>query len=199
MFIDSHEIPDSYTASADLCIIGGGAAGITTALEFLNKQRSVILIESGGFDEDESTQALYDGQRVGVPYAPLDTCRSRFFGGSTNSWAGWCRPLDRLDFQHRSWVDESGWPFSRDELTSYYNAAQSRLQLGSFDYDQVSWEQRLRSKASFLKMAIGQIENVVNQLSPPSALWATLSLIAGIGVEHTCIPACQCNRVGASS
>jgi choline dehydrogenase-like flavoprotein len=169
MFLDSHQIPEAHNASADLCIIGGGAAGITTALEFLNKQHSVILIESGGLNEDESTQALYDGQRVGVPYAPLHTCRSRFFGGSTNSWAGWCRPLDTLDFQHRPWVDESGWPFSRDELTSYYGAAQSRLKLGPFDYDTASWEKRLaRSKASFLELPIGPIENVVNQLSPPA-------------------------------
>ena len=55
MFLDAHQIPEAHNASADLCIIGGGAAGITTALEFLNKQHSVILIESGGLNEDEST------------------------------------------------------------------------------------------------------------------------------------------------
>ena len=57
MFLDFHQIPEAHNASADLCIIGGGA-GITTALEFLNKQHSVILLESGGLNEDESTRTV---------------------------------------------------------------------------------------------------------------------------------------------
>ena len=61
--------------------------------------------------------------------------RSRFFGGSTNCWGGWSRPLDAQDLGPRSWLEESGWPLSAEELRPYYDRATALLQLGSFDYD----------------------------------------------------------------
>ncbi len=41
----------------------------------------------------------------------------------TNHWGGWCRPLDRIDFQTRPWVTHSGWPLDRPTLEPYYRAA----------------------------------------------------------------------------
>ena len=35
--------------------------------------------------------------------------RRRQFGGTSNHWRGWCRPIDPEAFLPRSWVSESGW------------------------------------------------------------------------------------------
>ena len=68
--------------------------------------RSVLLLESGGFDLDDPTQALYKGKTVGLPIDPtvhlgLDAPRLRYFGGTTNHWSGFCRPFPELDFERR--------------------------------------------------------------------------------------------------
>jgi len=122
MFIDGRQIPDGTTIESDLCIVGAGVAGITIAREFNGAPQSVCLVESGGLKFDRATQSLYEGESLGLPY-DLDETRSRFFGGSSNCWGGWCCPLDALDFEQRSWVPHSGWPLSRAELQPYYERA----------------------------------------------------------------------------
>jgi choline dehydrogenase-like flavoprotein len=171
MFVDARTVPCGTKMSADLCIIGGGAAGITIALEFLKQRYTVCLLESGGFKRDDTTQALYHGESVGVPYDSLTGCRSRFFGGSTNCWVGWCRPLDRLDFEKRPWIPESGWPFSFEELVPYYQRAQSHLHLDTFDYLPLSWSKRTGfNGSSFLQFASPDVHSVINQLTPETRL-----------------------------
>ena len=43
------------------------------------------------------TQNLYQGTSVGRPFQDLTTCRLRFFGGTTNHWAGVCAPYDAVE------------------------------------------------------------------------------------------------------
>lgn len=134
MFLDASTDAASQVLESDLCIIGAGAAGIALALEFEGTKHKVVLIESGSYDFDPETQALYEGSITGLPYFPLDATRLRYFGGTTNHWTGWCRPLDEIDFLQRDWVPNSGWPFSRSELNSYYKKATEILDLGGTDF-----------------------------------------------------------------
>jgi len=146
MFIDGRQVPSGTILETDIAIIGAGAAGITLARAFINDQRRVMLIESGGFDLDAETQALYEGESQGVDY-PLDAARLRYFGGSTNHWGGFCRPLAEIDFEKRDWVPYSGWPITRADLDPYYTQAQQVAQLGraltitDFD-DTAGWARR---------------------------------------------------------
>ena len=142
MLIDARTVPENAVVTTDVCIIGGGAAGIILAREFLGKEFKVCLLESGGLqvDEDLKTQSLYDGKNVGRDYFPLDRCRTRVFGGSTNCWTGLCRPLDALDFETRDWIPHSGWPFARAHLVPYYERAQRLCRLGPFAYEGKDWE-----------------------------------------------------------
>ncbi len=120
--------------ACDICIAGAGAAGISIALEFAGHGERVILLESGGHDYEDLTQALYAGQNLGRPYFDLDIPRVRFFGGSTNHWGGMCAPLDPLDFEKRDWVPHSGWPIAAPDLAPYYARAHPLLGLGPFNY-----------------------------------------------------------------
>ena len=51
MIIDIRQLPDGGTVNCDLCVIGGGAAGISLALEFVDSSASVVLLESGGLEK----------------------------------------------------------------------------------------------------------------------------------------------------
>nr|WP_298682219.1 GMC family oxidoreductase [uncultured Dongia sp.] len=151
MFIDGRQVPDGTIIETDIAIIGAGAAGITLAREFIGSQRHVTLIESGGLEPDEATQALYAGESKGVDY-PLEAARLRYFGGSTNHWGGFCRPLAPIDFEARSWVPHSGWPITRATLDPFYARATTICQLGAgltagdFD-DSAAWRLRAGGKS----------------------------------------------------
>lgn len=123
----------------DLCIIGAGAAGITLALELEGTGRRVCLLEAGGSGYEPEAQHLFEGEVVGQEYPQLRDTRASALGGSTIVWAGWCRPLEPLDFEPRDWCDAGGWPFGLDELRPYYARAHELCGLAAFDYDPEHW------------------------------------------------------------
>jgi len=137
-FLDARTLPAGTTLSPDLAIIGGGPAGISLALALAQSGFSILLLESGGLHFERKIQDLYDGERTGVAYVPLDGGRLRFLGGSTNHWGGYCRPLDAIDFEKRGWVPHSGWPFGQDALAPYYPRAQSLVEAGPWLYDKAA-------------------------------------------------------------
>ena len=136
MLIDSRGIDQDSAVTADLCIIGGGAAGITVARACRSAGFSVTLLESGGLSYDERSQALYEGSAHGPLFRDrsryLTRSRVRYFVGSTNHWAGYCRPLDDIDFAQRAWVPHSGWPITRRDLEAYHEPAAELLQIAPF-------------------------------------------------------------------
>ena len=64
MFRDARGIQNGSSVETDLCIIGGGAAGITLALGAKEAGFSTLVVEAGGFDFDDETQAVYSGTVV---------------------------------------------------------------------------------------------------------------------------------------
>ena len=126
--------------TTDVCVVGGGPAGMTVALELQGRGLQVCLVESGGIHVERDSQALSRGELSGQPYYSLDRTRYRAFGGSAHRWISRrMRPLDPLDFEARPGVPHSGWPISRDELDPHYRRAHELLGLGPFDYDAASW------------------------------------------------------------
>jgi choline dehydrogenase-like flavoprotein len=119
LLADARRLPAGHRLGADVCIVGAGAAGIALALELAGSPLRVVLLESGGFERDEQTQALYRGRIFGRRYPPLDEVRSRWFGGTTSAWLGRLRPLDPDDFEPREWIPHSGWPISARELAPF--------------------------------------------------------------------------------
>jgi choline dehydrogenase-like flavoprotein len=140
MFIDARSITDGETIDCDLCVIGAGAAGITLARAFAGRSKRVCVIESGDQEYDPETQALYQGESVGLPYVPLDSCRLRFFGGTTNHWGGQCLPLTEAEFEKRPWLPYTGWPIKRSALAPYYERARAMLTLPDQGWDVAAWE-----------------------------------------------------------
>jgi choline dehydrogenase-like flavoprotein len=109
--------------TADICIAGAGAAGITLAVEFARKGKKVLLLEGGGAVREDSSQALYDSEIVGLAHRGIHTGRIRVKGGTTVRWGGQILELDAIDFTARPGIPDSGWPFPKTELISFYERA----------------------------------------------------------------------------
>ncbi|SEJ96681.1 FAD-dependent oxidoreductase [Paraburkholderia diazotrophica] len=168
MFIDTRSVEEGVAVSTTVCIIGAGVAGITLAMELDRAGIECCLLESGGYKADDDTRDLYRGDNVGIPYTFADGCRSRYLGGSSNCWGGWCRPLDPWDFDKKDWVANSGWPFGLDELTPYYQRTHTLLKLGPDNFDPAWWEQQInRHDVRRYPLVSGNVRDTVSQFSPP--------------------------------
>jgi choline dehydrogenase-like flavoprotein len=168
MLIDSRQLPDLSAVDTDLCIIGGGAAGVTIAREMERHGVATVVLESGGLSSDRATGDLLRGENVGIPYEFAGGCRSRYLGGSSNCWGGWCRPWDEWDFDRRDWVPDSGWPFGKAEIAGYYDRAHTVLKLGPNRYDPDYWVP-LNGNPNLKRIVLDpdKIVDQISQFSPP--------------------------------
>ncbi len=130
--LENPETPLRY--DADLCIIGSGAAGITMARRLAGSGLDVLVLEAGGLSFEPASQDIYNGVTRAVNY-PIVGSRLRYFGGTTNHWAGWCGMLRPVDFTRRAWIPHSGWPITFSDLEPYYAKACEFLELGEFDFE----------------------------------------------------------------
>jgi len=112
----------------DVCIIGGGVAGITLAL-YLKKELNILLLEGGDLNYTKESQELYEGEQKGYTSYQLKESGARWLGGSSNLWAGRCHPLISTDFKKRKYIKYSGWPISKDDLDPYIEETKSILDL----------------------------------------------------------------------
>ncbi|HUG47765.1 MAG TPA: GMC family oxidoreductase [Candidatus Limnocylindria bacterium] len=139
MLLDARTIPDGAQLETDLCIIGGGPAGITVAHALAGRSTRILLLESGPDEYDDPTQSLYDGESVGLPYYSLKFSRLRFFGGSANHWGGYCMPHQAADFEARTWIPHSGWPIGEMDLAPYYPRAAELVGIDTTRFDLDWW------------------------------------------------------------
>ena len=123
-YIDARQPDVPSQVDADICVIGAGAAGLAFCREFCGTSKRLVLVESGGTTFSGAVQSLYEGENLGLPSYPLSHSRARVLGGSTTRWAGHCRALDPIDFEARTWVPDSGWPFDRAHLDPWYERAE---------------------------------------------------------------------------
>ena len=132
---------------ADLCIVGGGPAGLGLARGLLDSGLSVAVLESGPLARDLDRQRLNDGDVRGSPYPGLVATRHRQVGGSTRLWNTAVRhglgakylPLEAIDLGGRPHRELGAWPFGLAVLAPYYERAQNWLGLGPCRYDAATW------------------------------------------------------------
>lgn len=139
MLVQAQNLQPGAVLESDVVLVGGGACGITLADRLSRAGASVLLLEGGGTAYDQSSQELYSGPAEGTCLEAdaeyLSSTRLRYFGGTTNHWAGWCRPFDPIDFEQRDWVEGSGWPISHEEFSRSVPEAEKILETLSFGAD----------------------------------------------------------------
>lgn len=162
--IDTKDLENGLPIEADVCIVGGGAAGIALASELIDAPFTVALLESGGFQFRHGPQFLARGESVGLRSFPLAFSRFRQFGGSITRWAGKGRPFEPIDFEDRPWIPHSGWPFDRAHLEPYYRRAQAICRLGPYGYD---GRERSAETRPFLPIDERGFETKIFEISSP--------------------------------
>ena len=132
MILDAIGLDPAGTAldGATICVIGSGPAGLTVARRLAAAGKDVIMLEAGGEEISAESQDVYNGRNSGDPYFSLDTCRLRYYGGTSNHWGGWSRPLETVDFERKEHVSHTGWPIAKTDLDPYYDDAAKILALG---------------------------------------------------------------------
>jgi choline dehydrogenase-like flavoprotein len=136
MIDSAGDIVQDATLRANICIVGGGPAGITLAMELARFGQSILLLESGDLVPDAEIQSLNQGEVVDESlHSPPDTYRPRILGGGTSIWGGRCVPFDPIDFESRPWMPHTGWPIGFGEIERYYPEANGLVEAGEYEYD----------------------------------------------------------------
>ena len=110
----------------DLIVVGTGPAGLTLARKYEDLTGGkVLIIESGRRSrQDNAAQMLSTVNATGhFPSAYYSLHNQRVFGGTSTVWNGWCAVLEKHSFLNNEW------PFSYDELYSYYPEAAEILRV----------------------------------------------------------------------
>lgn len=123
MFVTPGSTAAGETERAQVCIFGSGPAGITLAIKLAERGLQVAVIEAGGRDYEDWSQAHYEGIVVGDRYHTLSEARLRMYGGTSNHWGGHCIPLEAHDYSARAYVPEAGWPISIDDVAPFLTEA----------------------------------------------------------------------------
>lgn len=147
--------PDPSAGRYDVCIAGGGVAGITLAYTLAARGQRILLLEAGGLEYTDKSQSVYKGENVGDEYFDLDVARLRYLGGSSNHWGGRCRPLDPYDFEKHAHIEGSGWPIDITDLDPYLAESRKILEIDDFPSDDA------------LKESGGRLKEIFFRFSPP--------------------------------
>ena len=137
----------------DVCIVGSGAAGLAMAHRLIdqNNKLKVVVLESSRHNDcqvvtqyqphryaDLMVQRIYRGQMNGQTNDVFfNNGRIRAYGGTTNCWQGWTRPLTGIDFDRRDLAPHMVWPTQVvDDLNKkYYQEAMAYCSLGAWPFE----------------------------------------------------------------
>lgn len=112
------------TAQYDVCVIGGGAAGLyLTAALAKRPKLKVCLIEAGPrkFRHRRETVRVTSLRKL---HHGVNEARVTAFGGATNTWGGGLVRASPYDFELLSEQSDTAWPIRYSEIEPHYGSVE---------------------------------------------------------------------------
>jgi choline dehydrogenase-like flavoprotein len=141
---DGRGIPADSVLLTDLCIIGAGPAGQSIVRELTGTGIQILLLERGEVRDQAALDLATVLEFESPNFLFLQHELHNQFGGMSGIWntrlpdgvtpAARYLPLDPIDFEARSWVPNSGWPITFDEMAPYYDRARILCGVKPFDF-----------------------------------------------------------------
>ena len=196
MLIDCTKNKNSVTG--EICIIGSGVGASSLAVELIDSNIPFIMIEAGPL---ECSSDIVKKENMGLDFG-LRRTTSIEVGGTSNLWHGILSPLDKVDFEKRNWIPNSGWPIKYDDLEPFYKKAGKILKVINFDLFTLNKLPRaLSNLLSDLKFNKTVLKNKIFQQPIPVTRFkeVIVSKIKNSKVHHLYYNACALELVKDNS
>jgi choline dehydrogenase-like flavoprotein len=125
------------TEKCDICVVGGGIAGLIAASRLSASGRRVLVLESGDRKPHDRLDAFNVVEQAGETYQTAVTGRVRALGGTSNTWGGRIMPLAPHDMAPRDYLGLSGWPIERAELDRFVPEIERLFRLDQSSYEEL--------------------------------------------------------------
>ncbi len=125
------------TLKCEVCVVGGGVAGLSAASRLSAPGRRVIVLESGDRKPLDQFDALNVVEQVGEAYQNIFAGRVRALGGTSNTWGGRIMPLAPHDMAPRDYLGLSGWPIERADLDRFVPEIERLFRLDQSSYEEL--------------------------------------------------------------
>jgi len=147
-----------------ICIIGSGIGGGTLAKKLQKLNKDFVIIEAGDL-KNNSDNVNYDN--VGRDFGVRTTTTIQL-GGTSNLWHGVLAPLDKIDFEKRSWIPHSGWPISFKDIEPFYKEASDVLNVQDYNlFEKENLSDELKKQLDNLPINRSTIKNKLFQQPIP--------------------------------
>ncbi len=134
MHLDLEQLDAGAAPEAEICIVGGGVAGLILARRLAAGGKRVMVLEAGGLEFEERSQALYAAEMTAENHRGSTEGRFRTFGGSSTRWGGQLLPFTEDIFSPPSGSGAVAWPVGEEELTPYYRQVQDVFHVGALPF-----------------------------------------------------------------
>lgn len=101
----------------DVCVVGGGPAGLAVALDCVEAGMRTLIVEAGGLTASTEADPMFAAEIApGSPHAPVERVCRRGLGGASSCWGRRCVPFDPSDFGSE---DDGRWPVDWREMETW--------------------------------------------------------------------------------
>lgn len=136
MLFDLDELEGKEPIRAQVCIVGGGLAGITLATRLTRLGVGVAVLEAGGRSPEERSQQIYENAKMARKrHRGTTEGRFRVLGGATTRWGGQLLPYTPEIMQPEAGMKTESWPVALDEIEPHYPQAEALLQADPLPYE----------------------------------------------------------------
>jgi choline dehydrogenase-like flavoprotein len=134
MHIDLDRLENADSQYNPVCIIGAGIAGLVLAQRLAGCGVDVCLLEAGGLEPEDRSQALYQAEMSSMQHRGSTQGRFRTFGGSSTRWGGQLLPFSEDIFKPVEGSPSLPWPIAESEIEGYYEEIQRIMHLGPLPF-----------------------------------------------------------------